>query len=392
MARIIVHTGKGGVGKTTVAAATALRCAERGQRTIVMSTDAAHSLGDALDLRLHAEPVAVAPNLWAQEVNALYEMERNWGRVQQYLTDMLAWQGFAGIANEELTVMPGTEELFALLRIKGHAESGAYDTIIVDAAPTGETLKLLNLPDVMGWWMGRLFPTVRRMAKMMRPVVRRVSSMPVAGDDLFESVETMVARLAEVRDLLINPAISSVRVVINLERMVIREAQRSLAYLSLFNYLVDGVVINRVLPDDGNGELYDALHATQEKYRRIVDESFGALPRFTVPLYTEEIIGPTLLARVADDLYGDRDPAQFFARGQPQSIAREGDDLILSVALPFMEGETIELHQRGDELDILVGWHKHHIALPDMLARRTATGAHLRNGTLRLRFVREDTP
>ncbi len=392
MARIIVHTGKGGVGKTTVAAATALRCAERGQRTIVMSTDAAHSLGDALDLRLHAEPVEVAPNLWAQEINALHEMERNWGRVQQYLTDMLAWQGFEGITNEELTVMPGTEELFSLLRIKGHAESGAYDTIIVDAAPTGETLKLLNLPDVMGWWMERLFPTVRRMAKVMRPVVRRVTSMPVAGDDLFDTVGTMVARLTEVRDLLVNPEITSVRVVINLERMVIREAQRSLAYLSLFNYLVDGVVINRVLPDEGNGEFYDALHTTQEKYRRVVDESFGALPRFTVPLYTEEIVGTALLTRVADDLYADRDPAEFFYRGQPQRIERDGDDIILCVALPFMAGEEIDLHQRGDELDILVGWHKHHVTLPDMLARRTAAGALLRDGTLRVRFVGDGKP
>lgn len=387
MARIIVHTGKGGVGKTTVAAATALRCAELGQRTIVMSTDAAHSLGDALDVRLGAEPIAVAPYLWAQEVNALHEMERNWGRVQQYLTDLLAWQGFSGITNEELTVMPGTEELFALLRIKGHAESGAYDTVIVDAAPTGETLKLLNLPDVMSWWMERLFPTVRRMAKMMRPVVRRVTTMPVAGDELFDTVDTMVARLTEVRDLLVNPDITSVRVVVNLERMVIREAQRSLAYLSLFNYLVDGVIVNRVLPDEGEGTMYDALHATQEKYQRVLDESFGVLPRFSVPYYTEEITGAALLSRVATDLYGDRDPAQFFYHSQPQRIEQEGADIVLSVALPFMEGEAIDLHQRGDELDILVGWHKHHLMLPDMLARRTATGAQLRNGTLRIRFT-----
>ncbi len=387
MVRILVHTGKGGVGKTTVAAATALRCAERGQRTIVLSTDAAHSLGDALDTRLGAEPLQIAPHLWAQEVNALHEMERNWGRVQQYLTDLLAWQGFEGLTNEELTVMPGTEELFALLRIKGHAESGAYDTVIVDAAPTGETLKLLSLPDVMSWWMERLFPTVRRMAKMMRPVVRRVTSMPVAGDDVFESVDTMVARLTAVRDLLTNPAITSVRVVVNLERMVIREAQRSLTYLSLFNYLVDGVVINRVLPAGGDGALYDSLRETQAKYQRVIDESFGPLPRFTAPYFTEEIIGVPLLSRVADELYGDRDPAQFFYHGQPQRIEQEGDAIVLILDLPFTEMEAVDLHQRGDELDIQVGWHKHHVMLPDMLARRTATGARMRDGALRIRFV-----
>ncbi len=387
MVRILVHTGKGGVGKTTVAAATALRCAERGQRTIILSTDAAHSLGDALDTRLEAEPIFVAPNLWAQEVNALHEMERNWGRVQQYLTDLLAWQGFEGLTNEELTVMPGTEELFALLRIKGHAESGAYDTVIVDAAPTGETLKLLSLPDVMSWWMQRLFPAVRRMAKMMRPVVRRVTSMPVAGDELFDTVGTMVSRLTAVRDLLTNPEITSVRVVVNLERMVIREAQRSLTYLSLFNYLVDGVVINRVLPAGGEGTLYDSLRETQVKYQRVIDESFGPLPRFAVPYFAEEIVGLPLLARVADELYGDRDPAQFFYRGQPQRIEQEGDNIVLVLDLPFMEDERVDLHQRGDELDIQVGWHKHHVMLPDMLARRTAAGASMRDGTLRIRFV-----
>ena len=360
MVRVLVHTGKGGVGKTTVAAATALRC---------------------------AEPVEVAPGLWAQEVNALYEMERNWGRVQQYLTDLLAWQGFEGLTNEELTVMPGTEELFALLRIKGHAESGAYDTVIVDAAPTGETLKLLSLPDVLSWWMQRLFPTVRRMAKVMRPVVRRVTTMPVAGDEVFASVDTMVSRLTAVRDLLTDPEITSVRVVVNLERMVIREAQRSLTYLSLFNYLVDGVIINRVLPPGGDGSLYDALRATQTKYQQVIDESFGPLPRFTVPYFTEEIVGMPLLSRVADELYGDRDPAQFFYRGQPQRIEQEGESIVLVLDLPFMADEAVDLHQRGDELDIRVGWHKHHVMLPDMLARRTATGARMQDGALRIRFV-----
>jgi len=387
MVRVLVHTGKGGVGKTTVAAATALRCAARGQRTIILSTDAAHSLGDALDTRLEAEPIAVGPNLWAQEVNALHEMERNWGRVQQYLTDLLAWQGFEGLTNEELTVMPGTEELFALLRIKGHAESGAYDTVIVDAAPTGETLKLLSLPDVMSWWMQRLFPTVRRMAKMMRPVVKRVTTMPVAGDEVFDSVDTMVSRLTAVRDLLTNPEITSVRVVVNLERMVIREAQRSLTYLSLFNYLVDGVIINRVLPPDGEGSLYDALRATQAKYQQVIAESFGPLPRFAVPYFTEEIAGASLLARVADELYGDRDPAQFFYHGQPQRIERDGEHVVLVLMVPFVDEEPVELYQRGDELDLQVGWYKHHVMLPDMLARRTAVGASTRDGALRIRFA-----
>jgi arsenite/tail-anchored protein-transporting ATPase len=251
---------------------------------------------------------------------------------------------------------------------------------------------LLSLPDVMSWWMERLFPTVRRMAKMMRPVVRRVTSMPVAGDEVFDSVNMMVSRLTAVRDLLTNPEITSVRVVVNLERMVIREAQRSLTYLSLFNYLVDGVIINRVLPAGGDGSLYDSLRETQAKYQRVIAESFGPLPRFIVPYFTEELVGMPLLSRVADELYVDRDPAQFFYRGQPQRIEQEGNDIVLVLDLPFMEQETVDLHQRGDELDIQVGWHKHHVMLPDMLARRTVVGARMHEGALRIRFVGGEHP
>ncbi len=389
MTRIIVHTGKGGVGKTTVAAATALRCAALGQRTVVMSTDAAHSLGDALDTRLEAEPKLITTNLWAQEVNAQYEMERNWGKVQDYLTSLLAWQGFDGVTTEELTVAPGTEELFALLRIKGHAESGEYDTIIVDAAPTGETLRLLSLPDVMNWWMEKIFPSVRRMAKVMRPVARRMTSMPIAGDDLFESMGVLTQRLAAVRDLLTDPTITSVRLVLNLERMVIREAERSLAYLSLFNYLVDAAIVNRVLPAEAGmgGGLYESLAITQAKYARVVEESFATLPRLSVPQFAQEIAGPEQLIQVADALYGDRNPAEFFSTARPQRVEQEGADYVLVVSLPNIADEEIDLAQRGDELDIRVGWHKQHLMLPDMLARRTVAGAKLADGALRVRFT-----
>jgi arsenite-transporting ATPase len=206
------------------------------------------------------------------------------------------------------------------------------------------------------------------------------------GDELFETVDTMVTRLTAVRDLLTNPAITSVRVVVNLERMVIREAQRSLTYLSLFNYLVDGVIINRVLPAGGEGSLYASLRETQAKYQRVIDESFGPLPASACPISPRKLSGCPP-ARVADELYGDRDPAEFFYRGQPQHIEREGNDVILVLDLPFMEDERVDLHQRGDELDIQVGWHKQHVMLPDMLARRTAAGAKMRNGALYIRFV-----
>jgi arsenite-transporting ATPase len=388
--RILIYTGKGGVGKTSVAAATAMRCAALGYRTIVMSTDAAHSLADSLDTTLGPEPVQIGPNLWAQEVNALHEMERNWGTIRDFLIEVLAWQGHNDITTEEMAVIPGTEELFALIQIKRHHDSGAFDVIIVDCAPTGETLRLLSLPDVIRWWVEKLFPTLRGLMKLARPVLSRVTSMPLANDDVFGSLQDIIDRLNAVREIVSNPEVSSARIVMNLEKMVIKEAQRSLTYLNLFGYNVDAVVVNRVLTEESlkhsPGRAY--VSQVQDKYRAQTEEAFSPIPILNAPQFEREVVGEEMLNRLATELFGPNgDPSDFYSKGQSQQIFRRGDNYILALKLPFVSQDEIRLMQTGDDLIIEIGWHRRAIVLPTALARCNATDAVFVGDTLEVTFV-----
>lgn len=385
--RIIIYTGKGGVGKTTVAAATAHRCARLGYRTLISSTDAAHSLADSLAARLWPEPVAIADNLWAEEIDALHEMEKHWSTIQDHLRAVLAWGGQQGIAAEELTVAPGSEELFSLLKIKRHHDEGQFDVLIVDAAPTGETLRLLSMPDVMRWWVEKLFPTVRNLMKVARPLVGRVTSLPMPSDAVYESLAQMIDRINAVREIVADPEQTSVRIVLNLEKMVIREAQRNLAYLNLFGYNVDAVIANRLLPK-GVPEWLGDWRQLQESYRAQVQEEFAPLPVLEAPLFEREIVGAALLNRLGDTLYGDQDPTRFYYRGQTQTITPQSNGYLLELQLPFMADSPVDVAQTGDELTVHLGWHKRHLVLPQTLARLNATGASFRQGVLRVTFER----
>ncbi|MEI6777623.1 MAG: TRC40/GET3/ArsA family transport-energizing ATPase [Chloroflexales bacterium] len=385
--RILFYTGKGGVGKTSVAAATALRCAQRGYRTIVLSTDAAHSLGDSLSVELRAEPLLVAPNLWAQEINALHELESNWGEVSKYLSDLLAWQGAETIAQGELSVIPGTEELFSLLQIKRHFDEQKFDVLVVDAAPTGETLRLLSLPDIMRWWISRLFPIARALLKVVRPVAKRVTDMPIVNDNVLGSAQEAIDAMVAVRAILTDQNVTTARVVMNLEKMVIREAQRSLTYLSLFGYAVDAVVVNRILPPDVDGH-FASWYAMQQEYEPQVNEMFEPLPILRAPHFSREIVGTELLSILADKLFGDTDPAAFLYRGQVQRVEKTGDGYDLIVPLPFASEDQVHLAQNADELLISVGWHRHRIVLPQSLARLRALDAYFENDALRVIFRR----
>ncbi|NTW01884.1 MAG: TRC40/GET3/ArsA family transport-energizing ATPase [Oscillochloris sp.] len=385
--RILFYTGKGGVGKTSVAAATALRCAQRGYRTIILSTDAAHSLGDSLGVELLAEPMQVLPNLWAQEINALHELESSWGEVSQYLAELLAWQGVESIAQGELSVIPGTEELFSLLQIKRHFDDQQFDVLVVDAAPTGETLRLLSLPDIMRWWISRLFPIARALLKVVRPVARRVTDMPIADDDVLASAQKAIDALVDVRTILTDQQVTTARIVMNLEKMVIREAQRSLTYLSLFGYAVDAVVVNRILPTDVDGH-FASWRAMQQEYAPQVDEMFEPLPILRSPHFSREIVGTELLSTLADKLFGDSDPAAFLYHGAVQRIEKAGDGYDLIVPLPFASEDQVHLAQSSDELLISVGWHRHRIALPQTLARLRAQDAYFEDESLRVVFRR----
>ena len=377
--RILVYTGKGGVGKTSVAAATAVRCAEMGYRTVVLSTDLAHSLADSLDLPLGPEPSQVASNLWAQETDIYNNLQTHWGVVQEWLSAILRWSGEVdALVADELTVLPGMDELANLLWINRHRQSGNYDVIVVDAAPTGETLRLLSFPDVMRWWMQRIFPIQRRAMGLARPLISTFVDMPLPSDKVYESVERLFSQLDALHGMLIDPRLTSLRLVLNPEKMVVSEAQRTSTYFHLFGYPMDLVVANRVLPAEVNDPYFAAWKDTQARYLQRIHEGFSPVPILTAPLFDDEIVGLEQLGRLARSLYGEDDPAAIFYEGKPQKVEPgTNGGYELSLPLPFATRGDIQLRQNGDELFVHVGAHRRHLILPRALVGLTATGAKL---------------
>lgn len=389
--RIIVYTGKGGVGKTSVAAATAVRSAELGHRTIVLSTDAAHSLGDSFQHRLGPEPTRLVDNLWAQEIDALHEMERNWGKVQDYLNRLLALQQLDQVTIEELTVFPGTEELFSLLEICNHARSDRYDVIIVDCAPTGETLRLLSYPDVLRWWMDRIFPMQRRAIRVLRPVAQPFLPIPLPGDDVFESTQALFQEVDYVHRLLTDTTMSSVRLVLTPESMVINEAQRSFTYLNLFGFRTDAVVVNRLIPGEVSDPYFAGWKRMQEKHMVKISEAFSPVPILATPLYDAEVLGLEMLERMAGDCFGTRDPSDIYFDRWPQTITTHGGETTLTVLLPFVGKGDIDITRVGSELVVNVGGRRRAIVLPRSLVGRELTRARFEDDLLRITFVGPET-
>jgi len=386
--RIILYTGKGGVGKTTVSAATAVACAERGLRTLVMSTDLAHSLADSLDRPLAPEPVEVAPNLWAQETDIHHNLRRYWGTVQEWLNALLAWQHVDAVLADELSVLPGMDELANLLWINRHRESGQYDVVIVDCAPTGETLRLLSFPDVARWWVERVLPIHRQVAKVARPVVRAVTGgMPMPGDPVYDAVQDLFRQLDRLHSMLVDPDLTTVRLVVNAEKMVIKEAQRTYTYLNLFGYTTDLVICNRVLPAAVQDHYFDAWKEAQARHHRVIEEGFAPLPILDAPLFGYEIVGMERLKEMADTLYGDRDPAAVLYRGRRQRVEREDGGFRLSLPLPFVSKGEVALRRSGDELIVEVGTQRRNIILPRTLIDLEVRGARLVDDELQVRFA-----
>jgi len=386
--RILLYTGKGGVGKTSIAAATALRLAQQGYRTVVLSTDAAHSLGDSFDMRLAPEPREIAPNLWAHEVDVLHEMDQHWVTLQTYMNTLLASQGLESVVAEEMTVLPGAEELAGLVRIIQHQESGKYDVVVVDCAPTGETLRLLSFPDAARWWLQKLFPIQRRMAKILRPVGRMMMpDVPMPDDNIFDSIERLLRQIERIHVLLSDPQLTSVRIVLNPEKMVVKEAQRVFTYLNLFGYSTDLIVCNRVLPAVVNDAYFAGWKQSQERYRQLVSDSFSPLPIFDVPLFQQEVVGPEMLAQMADAIYGDQDPSAVFFQGKTEEIEQQDGGYLLHLPMPFAEKGAVEMTQVGDELIVQVGSYKRNMILPRALATLRARSAKLNDGELRVAFT-----
>ena len=386
--RIILFTGKGGVGKTSISAATAIRSAQMGHRTIVVSTDPAHSLGDSFDQIIGPEPGQLAPNLWAQEIDLLHQMEQNWGVVQQYLAALFAWRGMDGMMAEEASILPGMEELASLLQIGSLAGSDEYDVIVVDMAPTGATLQLLAFPEMATWYIEKIFPFERTAMKIARPIMRSVSEIPMPEDDFFDAVESLVRDLSRLESLLTDRNISSVRLVVNPEKMVIREAQRAFTYLNLYNLPVDAVISNRHLPDEVEDSYLARWKERQAHYRRIIEESFAPLPVFSVPLLDVEVVGYEMLNKLGEMIYAEDDPARIYYRGKAQELIKQGDDYILLLPLPLVKKGDISLHRGSyDELIVRIGGWKRHISLPSSLTGKDVAGARYRDNHLEIRFM-----
>ncbi|EFH86913.1 ArsA family ATPase [Ktedonobacter racemifer] len=381
--RIILYLGKGGVGKTTISAATAARSAALGKRTLVVSTDLAHSLADCLGVPLTSEPGEIAPNLWAQEVNVLDEMRRGWGKVQETMTRTLRKQGVDDVMAEELALIPGMDEIVSLVNIYRNAERGNFDVVVIDAAPTGETVRLLSMPDTFQWYVGRL-SGMRGTLNLARPFLKSL----IPTTELLDAVQKLSERVKALREVLSDPTITSYRPVVNPERMVIKEALRAETYLSLFGYPIDSVVCNRVIqPGDYQDAFLREMYNTQEKLRQQIHTTFAPLPVWEAPYYAQEILGVDELEKLAQVVFGEQDPTAVYHQGAVQEIVRKEQGYILRLPLPHVEMSKVIMTKKGDEMIIEIGNFKRDLTLPAILTHHEATSARFANKALEIHFT-----
>ena len=384
--RIILYSGKGGVGKTSLSAATAVRSAHMNHRTLVVSTDAAHSLADALDREVGPVPTAIAPRLDALEIDVNRELAGHWGVIQEWLTRFKTFQGVGEAVAEEMAILPGMEELFSLLKVKQYAEAKSYDVIVIDCAPTGETVRMLGVPEILNFYFKRIFPLQKTVLKSVRPVAKRVTDLPLPSDDVLTAVKKIYDQLEGMGPLLKDPKASSIRVVLNPERMVINESQRLYTYLSLFGFPVDAVIANRVLPKEARSEYFDKWFGIQAGHLAAARQAFDPLPFFEARLFDREMVGLDLLERFAEDVFGSEDPTAVLYEDKPVEIKKEGAGYALYIRLPFTEKDHIQVWIRGEELVVSVDNQRRHILLPRTLASRRLLEAGFSGQKLRVGF------
>ncbi|PDW04120.1 ArsA family ATPase [Candidatus Viridilinea mediisalina] len=394
--RTLIFTGKGGVGKTSVAAATALRAADLGIRTLVMSTDPAHSLADSLDLEgpLGPEPVQIAPNLHALEVSIHHDIESNWGIVREHFAQLMAEQGVEGILADEMSILPGMEEAFPLIRIKTHKDQGDYDLLVIDCAPTGETLRLLSAPETFKWAINMLRGAEKFVIKpLLRPMGKLNPALGkmIAPTEVYDAVDDMFAQMVGVTEALTNPLETSVRLVMNPEKMVIKESQRALTYLSMYGMTVDTVVVNKILPVDQDSGYLNHWKDVQQRYLQDVEHSFTPLPIYHVPYYAEEVVGLDKLRAMSRDIYGDADPTEIVYKESPMDLAKLDDGTYrIKIKLPFADVNQLDLFQNGDELVIQIGDFRRIMTLPVSLAGQEAGQAEMEGDWLIVPFYAVD--
>jgi arsenite/tail-anchored protein-transporting ATPase len=382
--RTILYTGKGGVGKTSVAAATARRCAAGGLRTLVLSTDPAHSLAESLEAEVGSEPTAVSPGLWGQQVQAQEEMERHWSGVSEWLGEMLVERGVNRITAEELTVPPGLDELFSLLQLKRHHQSEEWDAVIVDCAPTGETLRLLSFPDVARWWLDKVFPHERQLLAAARPVARTLLDVSLPSEAVFADVQRLMDSLIDMNEILRDREHATIRLVMNPDKMVIGEAMRTFTYLNLYGYVTDAVIVNRVFPDEVEGTYFGPWRERQQEHLELVDSAFSPVPVLRAPYFDHEVIGPEMLDRLGDEVFADNEAGAVLHDSLSHELIIEETGAILRLDLPFAEKGDISLKKIGQELVVRVDGQKRTIMLPPALADWRATGARFADGALQV--------
>lgn len=388
--RILLFTGKGGVGKTTCAAATALRAARQGTKTLVLSSDPAHSLADALDEELGPEPEEVTDNLFAQEVNLYYSMKKYWGNMRELMLSVFRWQGVDQVAAEEMAALPGMNEGSVLLWLEQALREYDYDLIVVDSAPTGETLTLLSLPQVTQWWMTKAFPFQKTAVKSLGFGIRKTTGVPL--DKAYKELDAIFEKLERIHDVLANPASTSIRLVMNPEKMVIEEARRAYTYLQLYGYSVDSVIVNRVLPEGEvpSNSFFNGYVTSQRRYLTEIEESFAPLPILQVPHLGEEAFGRDRLERIADALYDDADPTMVFHDEPTFEIEELNDETyLLRIRLSFATAKEVNVHHRGETLVVQVANQRRAFLLPNFLSYFTVTNHELADGWLRIRFESE---
>jgi arsenite-transporting ATPase len=384
--RTILYTGKGGVGKTSVAAATARRCAAGGARTLVLSTDPAHSLADSLQAEVGGAPTPVGDRLWAQQVQAQEELERHWSAVQDWLGGVLAERGVDRIAADELTVPPGGDELFSLLQLKRHSDSGEWDVIVVDCAPTGETLRLLSFPDAARWWLDRVLGRERAMLSAARPLARMFLDLQLPDERVVADVQGLVQSLLDMHELLRDTSRVSLRLVMTPDRMVIAEAMRTYTYLNLYGYLTDAVVVNRVFPEAVDGTYFGAWRAVQAEQLALVESGFAPVPILRAPYFEQEVLGDAMLDRLAGELFAAHEPAGVLHDRLAQELSLTDGGAELRLDLPFARKGDVALRKIGLELVVRVDGQKRTIVLPSALAAFRPTGAALNDGSLVVAF------